>query len=76
MNNPAAITARQLADGHTLLQTVRGLQSCLAAAPVFTFSETGRRNLCRRFYLTSEGLDAALAAYEATASLAPDTVPQ
>lgn len=76
MDTMGISNARQLADGHALLQTVRGLQSCLAAAPVFTFSETGRRNLCRRFYLTSEGLDAALAAYEVTASLAPDTVHQ
>lgn len=65
--------ARQLADGYILLQTVRGLQGCLEAVPYLAFSEIGRRNLCRRFYLTSEGLDAALAAYEATASLAPGT---
>ena len=53
-----------LASGLFLLATVPGLRTCLDAVPHFAFSETGRRNLCARFYLSELGLDIVLAAYK------------
>jgi hypothetical protein len=50
-------------DGAALLRERPALLVCLDAVPHFTFSETGRQNLCRRFYLSDAELSAVLVAY-------------
>jgi len=64
------VTNEQLSAsiGAALLRERPALLVCLDAVPHFTFSETGRQNLCRRFHLCDAQLSAVLVAYTLSTS--------
>jgi|GEM_PF-5392976 len=57
-------------NGPALLAARPALAALLSGLLMLAFSSTGRRNLCRRFHLTDEELEAVLTAYEHSTHLA------